>query len=236
LPYGTAGCPADGSFQDCLGAAGGGGGGSNLVPPGGTSGLTGHPPQITIGYVVLSDQLTGLLAAVTAVPPGKSLGDKVKKIQAYVAASDIASACSLLADLVKQITALTPKKIPATTSASLIAQAGFVQTSLGCPGAATAATLANSTEAESAPLTLGLEVRKANAHEMAIEYSLPAGSFVNVGVYDVAGRRVATLASGPREAGTYQATWNSSSFTRGVYFVRITAGGMAVTRTVLNLR
>jgi hypothetical protein len=64
--------------------------------------------------------------------------------------------------------------------------------------------------------------------DVAIEYSLPSESFVSVGVYDVAGRRVATLPSGPRAAGSYLATWDSSAFTRGVYFVRITAGGFAI--------
>jgi flagellar hook assembly protein FlgD len=56
-------------------------------------------------------------------------------------------------------------------------------------------------------------------------------------VYDVGGRVVRTLASGPRDAGRYRAEWDGRDGTgarvaAGVYFVRLVAGDEAMTRKV----
>jgi hypothetical protein len=55
------------------------------------------------------------------------------------------------------------------------------------------------------------------------------GASVDVGVYNVAGRLVKTLAAGPQSAGTYTVTWNGSDdsgvrMAPGVYFLKSKVG------------
>ena len=68
----------------------------------------------------------------------------------------------------------------------------------------------------------------------AIAFALPVGGDVRLFVYDVAGRRVATLADGYHAADTYQAVWEGkdeagNSVASGVYFYRLETpqGGMS---------
>jgi YVTN family beta-propeller protein len=63
-----------------------------------------------------------------------------------------------------------------------------------------------------------------------IAFSLPTEEAVSVDIYDLMGRRVATLASGVQAAGRHEVTWlgrdgSGSRVWGGVYFVRIGAGG-----------
>jgi|GEM_PF-643612 subtilisin family serine protease len=59
----------------------------------------------------------------------------------------------------------------------------------------------------------------------AISYQLSADSHVSLRVYDLAGRMVAELVSGIRDAGVHQVTWDASGLPSGLYFCRIQAGG-----------
>jgi len=58
----------------------------------------------------------------------------------------------------------------------------------------------------------------------AISYQLSADNFVSLRVYDTAGRLVATLADGWRDAGTHEATFDGSHLASGIYVYRIQAG------------
>jgi len=53
---------------------------------------------------------------------------------------------------------------------------------------------------------------------------LPKEADVKLEIYDLLGRRVATLAEGHQEAGTHQVVWNGSSVSSGIYFYRLKAG------------
>jgi hypothetical protein len=55
-----------------------------------------------------------------------------------------------------------------------------------------------------------------------ISYQLSAVSNVNLIVYDVLGREVATLKDGMKNAGSYFATFDGSRLSSGIYFVRFT--------------
>jgi flagellar hook assembly protein FlgD len=62
-----------------------------------------------------------------------------------------------------------------------------------------------------------------------IEYQLPVNGFVELKVYDIAGREVATLVSEMKNAGTHRIAWNAvddrgTKVSSGVYFYRISAG------------
>jgi len=57
-----------------------------------------------------------------------------------------------------------------------------------------------------------------------IEYNIKNAGDVELNVYNVLGQKVATLASGHHEAGTYSITWNASDVPSGVYFAKIESG------------
>jgi hypothetical protein len=69
-----------------------------------------------------------------------------------------------------------------------------------------------------------------------ISFSLPRTEVVNLKVYDVLGREVATLVEGREEAGEHSVKWNAESFASGVYFYQIRAGGFVETKRLLLLR
>ena len=72
-----------------------------------------------------------------------------------------------------------------------------------------------------------------------INFDVPEATNVRLEVYDMMGRRVATLVNGSLSAGRYEATWNARSdagnqVASGVYLYRIQAGSFkAVKRMVL---
>jgi len=70
---------------------------------------------------------------------------------------------------------------------------------------------------------------------------LPADTVVELAVYDLAGRRVATLLSGERTAGSHRVAWDGrrpdgGAAAGGIYFVRMRAGATEQTRKVVLVR
>src|SRR5690606_16764099 len=84
---------------------------------------------------------------------------------------------------------------------------------------------------------LGLEVHP-NPFRGAttVTLTLAHPSEVEVAVYDVLGRRVATVASERFPAGRRAVALDAGLLTAGVYVVRVTAGDAVATRTVTLLR
>ncbi|HWN80859.1 MAG TPA: T9SS type A sorting domain-containing protein, partial [Candidatus Udaeobacter sp.] len=75
--------------------------------------------------------------------------------------------------------------------------------------------------------------------EVTFQYRLPAPADVQLAVYDVRGRHVATLVRDRQPAGAHVMAWNTRGAERiagGVYFVRLTAGGELRTLKVLVAR
>lgn len=75
----------------------------------------------------------------------------------------------------------------------------------------------------------------------AIRFTVPEDSYVNLTVYDVAGRRVKTLVDGNRKADFYRVMWdgtnnNGSSVATGVYFYRLKAGKNVMAKKMVLLR
>jgi probable HAF family extracellular repeat protein len=74
-----------------------------------------------------------------------------------------------------------------------------------------------------------------------ISFSLPVRSQVNLGVYNVLGRRVRTLVNGEYAAGRYHIVWDGRDddgnyVSTGVYFSRYRAGNLMQTRKMLLLK
>lgn len=75
----------------------------------------------------------------------------------------------------------------------------------------------------------------------AIQFTLPETADVSLAVYDILGRRVATLADGSHAAGSYTAYWDGRSaagepLASGVYFYRLEAGSSVHVRRMTLVR
>jgi alpha-amylase len=71
---------------------------------------------------------------------------------------------------------------------------------------------------------------------VALRFTLPAAGRVRLAIYDVAGRRVAVLVDGSLVAGAHEAEWAGGGERPGLYFARLEAGGLSVTRRVARAR
>jgi hypothetical protein len=89
------------------------------------------------------------------------------------------------------------------------------------------------------PLLAVCEPNPFRGHTL-VSYALPAAANVSLGVYDVTGRTVRTLASGHQKAGSYSVTWDSKDnrgrqAPRGVYFYRLdTPGFRSVKKAIVT--
>jgi hypothetical protein len=66
---------------------------------------------------------------------------------------------------------------------------------------------------------------------MAVSFDVPNVSLVKIEVYDLLGRTVATVADGIFEPGAHQVPFVVGELASGVYFCRLTAGRVSLTRT-----
>lgn len=67
-------------------------------------------------------------------------------------------------------------------------------------------------------------------------YDLPAATAVTLTLFDVLGRRVATLVQQQQPAGTYRVSFDASALAGGVYFYQLQAGAHTVTRQMVLLK
>jgi len=107
---------------------------------------------------------------------------------------------------------------------------------------------ADDTSAETASVGTSLELYRPTpnpfTNSTTIAYAVGGnGQDVQIGIYNVAGRLVRTLASGFQAAGRYEVSWNGRSddgatATHGVYFIRALVGGTRVNEAsrILYLR
>ncbi|GEM_PF-2894538 len=79
------------------------------------------------------------------------------------------------------------------------------------------------------------------ANSVRVSYSLPAAGRVQISVYDIAGRRVATLADAVQPAGEHRTGWECRDgagrpVANGTYFFRLSAAGAACVGKVSVIR
>ena len=69
-----------------------------------------------------------------------------------------------------------------------------------------------------------------------IRFELQKEMAVRIDVFDVAGKRVATLCNAVFAPGVHDVPWSASNVASGVYFVRLAAGDRVATRRLLLLK
>ena len=79
------------------------------------------------------------------------------------------------------------------------------------------------------PKVFGLDQNYPNPFNpsTSIEYQVPVSSFVELKVFDLLGREVATLVNEEKNPGNYETTFDGSKLASGVYFYRIKANPSA---------
>ncbi|MFW5972439.1 MAG: T9SS type A sorting domain-containing protein, partial [Bacteroidota bacterium] len=69
-----------------------------------------------------------------------------------------------------------------------------------------------------------------------IEYSVPAAGKVTLEVFDMLGRKVATLVDGQMPAGVHGITFEAAGLSSGLYLYRLSAGNHVATRTMMLIK
>ena len=68
-----------------------------------------------------------------------------------------------------------------------------------------------------------LQVSHSSITGKRICFSVPRAADVTVAVYNLAGEKIATLASGTLTPGNYSVKWDATNVASGMYFYRMTA-------------
>ena len=97
-----------------------------------------------------------------------------------------------------------------------------------------AASSTNTTPADELPEGFALAQNYPNPFNptTSITFELPSSGDLTLSVYDVLGRQVAVLASGPHPAGTHTVTMDAAGLQSGLYIYRLDAGDRSLTRTM----
>jgi len=69
-----------------------------------------------------------------------------------------------------------------------------------------------------------------------IRFSIPKSGYVEIKIYDMLGKEVATLVRDPYLAGEYIVGFNASSLSSGIYFYRITVNGFIDTKKMMLIK
>jgi hypothetical protein len=72
--------------------------------------------------------------------------------------------------------------------------------------------------------------------ETQIKYSIPEKANVTLKVYNILGLEIATLFNGAQQAGNYTATFNGKNLASGVYFYRLQAGNVSLTKKLMLMK
>jgi len=69
-----------------------------------------------------------------------------------------------------------------------------------------------------------------------IKFAVPKASFTKIIIYDLLGREVTTLVNEVLEPGTYEADWDASIYSSGVYFYKIITNELTETRKMVLMK
>ncbi len=116
------------------------------------------------------------------------------------------------------------RAVDSAFNGGVAAEATFTVGTVGTEGEPTLATAL----ADAAP--------NPTAGRTTIRFSLATPGHASVGVYDLLGRHVATLADGELAAGAHEVAWDARALAAGTYVVRLVANDAALVRRVTVVR
>lgn len=138
-----------------------------------------------------------------------------------------------------------PTSVDFTLGATKSTVSYFVEVTDACPGGANTLELDPRYEfefgADIAQPRLAGSAPNPFSGQTTVEFALPKETRVTVAIYDMLGRKVATLVDGTRRAGTHTLTWNGrtesgQALSSGVYLMRMRADGQSETQRVTVVR
>jgi hypothetical protein len=88
------------------------------------------------------------------------------------------------------------------------------------------------------PKTFALEQNYPNPFNpnTNIKFQLPKSEFVTVTIFDMLGRKVATLLNEQKEAGYYDMKFDGTNYASGMYFYKIEAGNFTDTKKMILIK
>ena len=88
------------------------------------------------------------------------------------------------------------------------------------------------------PVTFSLEQNYPNPFNPStiINYKLEILNYVDLGIYNLLGQKVASLVSKKQPAGNYQVEWDATGFASGVYYYQIETGEYHDVKKMILLR
>ena len=69
-----------------------------------------------------------------------------------------------------------------------------------------------------------------------IQYNVPTNSQVKLSVYDILGKEIKVLTDEVKAPGTYEAEFNASNLSSGVYFYMLKAGGFTIVKKMTLMK
>lgn len=171
---------------------------------------------MTHGNKVILFSLTG-----KAIPAGDG---KILDLQIAVAASATAANDTLAFQSAPLLSSVEGEGLP-----EVLADAGvFTITPVSGVGA----------DPAQLPTSYALEQNYPNPFnpETIIRFAVRDPGRLLLEVYDVAGRKITTLLSGPMKAGQQQAIFKADGLSSGIYFCRLSINGFTATRKMLLVR
>jgi photosystem II stability/assembly factor-like uncharacterized protein len=70
----------------------------------------------------------------------------------------------------------------------------------------------------------------------SIKFSVSSPGQVSIKIFDIIGNEIETLLSEEKNPGTYTIKWNAGQYTSGVYFCRLQAGDLVVTKKMMLMK
>ncbi len=102
-----------------------------------------------------------------------------------------------------------------------------------CRGAPLQVNGALGVDFQSAELWLGAPRPNPTSGLVVVPFCLPEAGTASLEVFDVQGRRVATLARGPMSVGVHARLWDARRVPPGIYLIRLCARGWQAVRRIL---
>ena len=69
-----------------------------------------------------------------------------------------------------------------------------------------------------------------------IRFQIPEMGFISLKIYDILGNEITTLVNEELQSGSYEAEFNASNYSSGIYFYTLQAGSFVETKKMLMLK